>query len=190
MEGIGHLGYLDASERVARCVVFPRAFEDGALLKEQVAVPQVDKMSDGLSGLIVSVGARTLLESDADVHVFGCKIAKLGNEKKAAKLQRELKRPEETSHYRGFYEILLSELESLDLGDFSVRVAHWPEDGLDEHCNLELAPNNKEISKSALKKSAITEMAVEIASVLSDPRDHTCPEDQDICEYLRGFSLL
>ncbi|MDR7040579.1 hypothetical protein J2X36_005362 [Methylobacterium sp. BE186] len=190
VEGIGGLGQLGADQRIARCVIFPRAFVDGALMVEQVAVPQIDKMSDGRNGLLISVGARALLPSDAEVHCFGCKVADVGNTKKAEKLQRPLVRPDETSHYRGFYEILLSALYACDFGSFSVRVIHWPEDGLAEHCNIELVPEDAEVSKNALRKSAITEFAVEIASVLTDPREHVCPADLDVAEHLKAFTLL
>jgi len=177
------------SDLIARCALFPKFMQSGAFAPEAVVSPfSPMQFEDGTAGFALSVGVRPLLPTTEAAHDFGCRVAKVANEDRAVREQRELKRPDETVHYRGFYDLKVGDVSSVPSDHFDLGVVHHPENGLQEHGHIELRLKDPALSKTK-QRTYRTGVIAQIAMLLLNPQEHICPCDEDLREMLSAVNL-
>lgn len=182
---------LDGDEWVVRSALWPRVIEasSGLISQEQVVSPAGPKtFEDGSSGYAVSVGRLSMLIDDDAVHDYGRRVANAANAFFEQKHNRPPVRPDETVHYRGSYDLGVGPISEVKSEVFLVVVEHFPENGLDEHCDIEFRPKDPNISGNK-KKNARTGVIAQLMRLLRNPRPCILPEDDDLRDVLEKIDL-
>ena len=179
---------LDGGQTVVRSALVPRLFDDhGHVSARQIVagfLPHV--LSGGSNGFALSVGWRDILQTQTNVHAYGCKVADAANVFVETKKQRPLE-VEEIVYYRGSYDLGVASIETVATENFILTVVLAPENGLNEHCNIEmqfLVP----VSGSQERKSK-TYATVALSRLLKSPSEHVCAANEDVRQYLEGILL-
>lgn len=181
---------IDDDQVVVRSALLPKILaEDGMVAPQQVVAPFSPKvLLGGAEGFALSVGWKALLPTPADVHDFGCRVAAVANVSAEERKGEPLVRGDETIHYRGSYELAVRDVMAVESEVFDIAVRHEPENGLDEHCDIELAPKDDSISKNK-KSKARTGVIAQLFQVLRSPSEHICACDEDLREKLEKYRL-
>ncbi len=176
---------LGPSEFLAKCALYPRYLRDGIFASEAL----LDLGKDGRGSkppFVISCASRTLLPQVQQVHEFGCRRATKANERKAERLGRNLERPGETCHYRGFYDLLVGQVTGIPSNAYKIEVVLLPEDGEEAHCNIVLRP--EEATKTQLRTER-TDILIQISARLRGPTLHISPSDLDLVYFLSPLAL-
>ncbi|MFO1104637.1 MAG: hypothetical protein U1E34_00950 [Amaricoccus sp.] len=146
--------------------------------------------SDGKRYAEISVGRQSMLPTWPQVHDYGCRTATSSN---AARMRRVTEGGEawdddkHRDYYVGSYRLSVERLASIRSDHHSIAVWHHPEEGLPEHCNIEIVVEN-EVARKQLGHDR-TEVIADIQSVLEDPNGHVCDYDRGNEAVLSKISL-
>ncbi|MET0438263.1 MAG: hypothetical protein ABW043_12305 [Devosia sp.] len=186
---------MSSNGAVCRLAIYPRFLRNEAFDSEALfALGDLD--SNGTKGF--SVGDRDMLSSIEDVHGFGCRSAAVAraNERQrfVTKNNREPIRFQETSHYRGFYDMDADQVRSQGSSIYDVRIVPLEENDEPAHCHVELHVRNYVMKPSDVSiKRAISLERIAIlnrfARTMSPPHMTVCGEDLDIAHQIETITL-
>lgn len=182
---------LDDEEYVARAALWPRVLEasTGLVSTEQVVSPAGPKtLADGVLGYAISVGRLALLPTDEAVHDFGRRVADAACADMTQRKGAPLIRPDETVHYRGSFDMPVKGIHAVTSEVFKLSVEPFPENGLDEHCDIEFQPKDP-MTSGTKKKNARTGVIAQLALLLTNPRPTILPQDDDIRHLLDPIDI-
>lgn len=137
----------------------------------------------------ISVGRESMLPTWLQVHDYGCRTATSSN---TAKMQRIAKAgqiwsdDQHRDYYIGSYRVSVERVLTIRSDHHSIVVWYHPEDGLPEHCNIEIVVEN-EVGKDLSHDR--TEVIADIHSILEDPNGHICDYDKEYEPLLSKISL-
>jgi hypothetical protein len=169
---------------IARCALFPRyLMNDGTFSSASLVRFDKDKKRSGV--MIMSVADRRRLDTSDKMHAYGCRAAENANKGKAERLERELERPGQTVHYIAYLDVAVERVVSIPATHYKIFVTARPENGLEEHCEIELSLMELS-SPRAARNNEILSVAVKIYELLMEPVCHVCPEDSDLQDLLEA----
>lgn len=183
---------LKPEETVARCAIYPKYLDQSGSVFAEEALLSPSKLDpkSKRSPYAISVASRTMLASEAEVHAYGCRTAATSNKNKArifADKQREFRRPGDSAHYRGFYDVNVKDILKAANSQYNIKVLLHPEEGEEAHCNVVLDPDPN-LTSTELKEGRLSIIVI-IAASLRGPKTHLCKVDTDLADQLKQSVL-
>lgn len=126
-------------DKFCRAVLYPRFVVGGAFADE--ALLNFTKMDDGTC-YALSLASRFLLGTDEGAHRYGRHAAEVANARFADRLGRAPSPPTEKVYYLGFYDLVCKDVHHLPMNHYSVSLKWRPENGIDEHFQIEFQQKN------------------------------------------------
>lgn len=174
---------LSVDDFVARCAINPRILRNKRF--HHAYLLDFDRVK-GTFDFATSVGWRSLLSTDDEVHAYGCRSAAFSNSNKASPPEPLVS----AAHYIGFYDLAVGSAvdESNDI--YEVFVEQIPENGEDAHCHIVLRErSNLTKDQQKLKSARRSDIFFGIWDKMSGPSRHVCSCDDQYKEQLLKLDL-
>ena len=156
---------LVADDRVSRCIIFDRAFDDNAHVDELL---WRFESSDADGVYHESAVLRRLAAPSAEVHRIGCAIAAGQNARKQEPPPGRKRR-----YYCGYRSATFGDLPTAGDG-YTVTISHSPEGGEESHLDVALTIHVEGRSARAVRR---TDAGLALAEHFGPPRPHRCACD-------------
>lgn len=167
---------LVADDRISRCIIFDRAFEDNAHVDELL---WRFEGSDANGIYHESAVLRRLAPASTDVHRIGCAIAAGQNVRKQEPPPGRKRR-----YYCGYRSATFGDLPVTGEG-YTVTMSHSPEGGEESHLDVSLSIHVEGRSARAVRR---TNAGLALAEHFGPPRPHRC--NCDTADDQHPFDLL
>lgn len=177
---------LDDTDIVARCALYPRYNDTHGVFSPERFVGLNNTTVNGSRRWVTSIACRKYLPTIADMHAYGCRAARAANARIEHDLQRAPRFGENRVYYRGYREIEVRCIRSIN-GRCYLIDAYWrPVENLREHGQIELEESiSATKSQGAQARTAIIAL---LCSIFGPIFGHTCTEDSDVAELLPTFT--
>lgn len=170
---------------LCRAALYPK-FMNSEAFDHEMLLRFDDTMKTGTYAM--SVASLFLAKNDMGVHGYGCRAAKIANERLYEKLQRPPEPLKEEIHYLGYYKFTYGDLSTLPMEYYRLNCFWKVEHGEDVHFQAEMAPNGADSTKAKRKLDRLAAVGV-LYHRLVGPSRYTDPKDEGYREVLEAVNL-